>query len=72
MRGLRTLVESDLDRAPNAFRILRNLVCPKAQDSPTLALHRSRPAGVRLDLKGVMLASISMTRFLEMQAKSAK
>jgi hypothetical protein len=55
VRGLRTLIQSDLHSAPDTLRILNDFVRPKAQDPPTLALHRGSPTGVSFDLKSVMV-----------------
>jgi hypothetical protein len=48
--------QRDLNRGPYPFSILDDFICPKPDDSPSLALHRSRPTGIRFDLESMMIA----------------
>jgi hypothetical protein len=57
VRGYRrSIVQSDLNRRPNALGILDDFVGPKSDDSPSLSFHGGRATSIRFDLKGVMLA----------------
>jgi hypothetical protein len=49
-RGWRTLSKSDIDRRPNAFSVLHDLACRKAQDVPTQILNRRSAAYIGSDL----------------------
>ena len=50
------IIQRDLNRHPSSFRILDDLVGPKPDDSPPLALHRGRPTGIRFDMESMMIA----------------
>ncbi len=57
MRGsLSGRIERQLNRGSDSFRILHDLVCPKAQHSPALALHGHRSSRIGFDLKCMVLA----------------
>jgi hypothetical protein len=51
---LRTLVERDLNRTPNALRILNDFVRPESQNLPSLAFHGGGTARISLNLKRMM------------------
>jgi len=50
------LVQRSLDRCPNAIRIPKDFVRPKAQDAPPLALDECSTARIGFGLTGMMLA----------------
>ncbi|SEP01312.1 hypothetical protein SAMN02990966_03687 [Rhodospirillales bacterium URHD0017] len=57
VRGLQVMiVQSDLYRSPDPFRILYDFVDPESEDPPAFAFHLSRPTSICLNLKRVMLA----------------
>jgi hypothetical protein len=45
-----------LDLRPYPLWILNDLIRPEAHDMPAFTLHGCRPASIRFDLKGVMIA----------------
>jgi hypothetical protein len=56
VRGLRRAVDRDFDSDPNALRILHDVIRPKAENTPAVALHCCRAARISPDLKCMLFA----------------
>jgi hypothetical protein len=56
VRGRTAIAKRQRYFGPDPFRILDDVVCPKAQDAPAFAFHCAGASRVCLDLKGMMLA----------------
>lgn len=52
---MRTVGNCSVYRCPHAFKVLNDLVGPKAENLPSMALHQCCAARIGFDLVGVML-----------------